>query len=87
MDWNEAIKEWDNRIREKYTTEKTYEDWEGKTKTHEVFELPEQDITVLYNSKELCHYNGDYKAGCIKKAMLKTFTGTKKNREYQEIED
>jgi hypothetical protein len=86
MDWNTEIKDWQNRINEKYTKEVQRENWEGKTVTESVFELPEQDIAVLYNGKELCHYNGDYSNGCIKKAMAKTFTGKGKNRIEQEIE-
>jgi len=87
MDWNEAIKQWQERIDQKYTKEVEYENWEGKTVTKTVFELPEQDIIILYNDKELCHYNGDYTNGCIKKAMGKTFTGKGKNRVEQEIEN
>lgn len=59
-------------------------EWEARVRN---IEYPEQDITIEYNGKPLCHYNGDYKPGCIKKAMLKTFTGKGKKRiESEEIE-
>jgi hypothetical protein len=87
MDWNTEIKAWQERIDQKYTKEVEYENWEGEKATKTVFELPEQDITVLYSGKELCHFNGDYSNGCIKKAMQKTFIGKGKKRiEVEDIE-
>jgi hypothetical protein len=85
MDWNDAIKEWDERVRAKYTTVKTYGEGEDAHE-YESLEFPEQDITIEYNGKPLIHVNGDYKAGCIQKAMAKTFTGKGKKRVEQEIE-
>lgn len=92
MDWNEAIKQWKIKHIEKYG--------KGETQVREhdshygfrivsipYIELPEQGITIEYNSKPLIHVNGDYKPGCIKKVMAKTFTGKGKKRiEVEEIE-
>jgi hypothetical protein len=86
MDWNEAIKEWQERIDQKYSKDVEYEKWNGETAISHIFELPEQDITIEYNGKPLIHVNGDYKPGCIAKAMAKTFSGKGKNRVEQEIE-
>jgi hypothetical protein len=88
MDWNEAITQWQERIDQKYTKEVQRENWEGKIVTEAIFELPEQDIAITFNGKELCHFNGDYSNGCIKKAMQKTFVGKGKKRiEVEEIEN
>jgi hypothetical protein len=88
MDWNVAIKEWNDRIREKYTKEVERENWEGKTVTVSVFELPEQDITIEYNGKPLIHVNGDYTANCVKKAMLsKVIAKQGKIKIYEEDEN
>jgi hypothetical protein len=84
MDWNVAIKEWEEQVKAKYT-ETHISEYNGKE--YSDLKFPEQDITVLYNGKELCHYNGDYSNGCIKKAMAKTFTGKGKNRVEQEIDN
>jgi len=79
MDWNAEIKAWENRTAEKYSKY----DSEG----YQTQNWPEQDITIEYNCKTLIHVNGDYKPGCIKKVMAKTFTGKGKKRiEVEEIE-
>jgi hypothetical protein len=80
MNWTEAITQWEAQQRDKYGTKSEDGNFVGFA------DWPEQDITVTYNGKELCHYNGDYKNGAIKKAIQSTFIGTKKNREYQESE-
>jgi hypothetical protein len=92
MDWTKAIEDWKAEHIAKYgkgeTETREHDSYYGyRTVAEPYIVLPEQDITVSYNGKELIHCNGDYKPGMIKKAIQKTFTGTKRNREYQEIEN
>jgi hypothetical protein len=91
MDWNEAIKIWQAEHVAKYgkgeTQTRVHDSYFGyRTVSEPNIVLPEQDITIEYNANPLIHVNGDYKPGCIKKAMLKTFTGKgKKRTEIEEI--